>query len=158
MECYVINEGEMKILISAEELEAEGISVETLNCSEEKERRWLRSILHRAREITGKQGSEHMRVKCFPKAGGGCALYVSGWCQTEKEKTYFLFPSLDHWLRLYSLLPEEEREKLGRGSLLSSGAFVICYLGEKMDFYLEFATPLTGEYLSFYLSEHQREL
>ncbi len=160
MECRLVNEEEVKISLSPRDLDQWGVSLEELDCKVERVRRILREWLRLAGEQTGRLASEKMLIKLFPKRAGGCDLYVSGWLGPREEGEYFLFDSLDDWLRLYSLLSREEKTRWTNGVALPSGRWLaLCLntegMGERI---FDFASPLNGEYLSCYLSEHKEEL
>lgn len=76
MELILISESKLKITLTAEDMEANGISEERLTCGEKDVRRIFGSVLDEARRKTGFDAEcGRLYVQVYPSKAGGCEVY-----------------------------------------------------------------------------------
>lgn len=104
MELIVINEGKLKVMLTAEDVRHFELDITTPDGDSPSSRRVLREILDEVRRRTGFDASgERVLVQLYPSKGGGCELFVTK--LSKRTAAGSLAPSASEPPTVYDLRP-----------------------------------------------------
>ena len=182
MDITLINKKNIKVSLTKEELALSGISIESMDYSDIRTKRFIWNILEKAHSMTGFDGCESkLLLRVFRSSDGGCELFVTKRSENnEKSKADDGFVCIiDNAENLY-LLCEKLRSSgfCGKTSLFcdDKGKFALACVYERQlpsyisaksfktkesrfDFVYEYGKVYSlSDEISAYLDEHTRLL
>lgn len=131
MRLYREGKNEIRIHLTSEDLEAYSITLEDFDYDSTKGRKIIWELFDKAREETGFDASkEKVYIQLYPKAKGGCELFVTKIEKEEDIEDFFVFSGFDNFYNALSFLVSPSDAKLYRAK--NTDLFYICLPSHKV--------------------------
>ena len=105
MRLYREGKNEIRIHLTSEDLEAYSVTLEDFDYDSTKGKKIIWELFDKAREETGFDASkEKVYIQLYPKAKGGCELFVTKIEKEEDTDDFFVFSGFDNFYNALSFL------------------------------------------------------
>lgn len=180
MKLQQLNENELRIILSKEDLRELDLTLRTIDYNTTKTRKAIWEIFDRARDQTGFDAAKNkIYIKLYPLTDGGCEMYVSkltgdshialdSQCYTAKRQslrycagdTAFRFGDFDSLYSACKALSPQAESMLYTND---DGEFILLLkklarTPSDLRRWSEFGEQIKGKYISAYLNEHCKML